>query len=302
MNNVFFANEGMTSTTANYYANIAKELQEAALERINSVKFYSTAVSVIGSSERQIMSHGTPNLDFIKSDLESIAAFNSFCAWVREAIKEKETQTHVVSSTRIETWAKDNGIELPEAPEFPRDPEPISEQSVIDSWDINKRNKYLRLEAFAATFGKYIHPNGAYSKARKQAHSSLNKPISSEGSGRDMILYYFDPSVDINEVDAVFLALQDQHRKYEKELNQLKAEIKETVNNLTRQAYDEFQIVQDNWRDQTRTFNAVWSEIRSKFTTWRTNELERISNLKITIPDVLKPVFNKIKEIDGTSK
>ena len=206
MNNVYFANEGMTSTTANYYANIAKELQEAALERLNNVKFYNTSVSVIGSSERQIMSHGIPNLDFIKLDLENVAALNSFCAWVREAIKEKDSQAHIVSTTRIEDWAKANGIELPVAPSHPRDPEPISEQSVIDSWDINKRNKYLRLEAFAATFGKYIHPNGAYSKARKQAHSSLNKPISSEGNGRDMILYYFDPSVDINEVDAVFLA------------------------------------------------------------------------------------------------
>ena len=42
MNNVYFAKEGMTSSTANFYANIAKELQKAAAERLDNVKFFQT--------------------------------------------------------------------------------------------------------------------------------------------------------------------------------------------------------------------------------------------------------------------
>ena len=42
MNNVFFGQDGLTSTSANYYANIAKELQEAAAERLNNLRFFNT--------------------------------------------------------------------------------------------------------------------------------------------------------------------------------------------------------------------------------------------------------------------
>ena len=302
MNNVYFANEGMTSSTANFYANIAKELQKAAAERLDNVKFFQTSVAVIGSNEKQLMSGGTRDLTFVTSDLQLIASMNAFCAWVREAIKEKEAQQGVINRMDIEDWLKSNGIDIPTAPEYPRDPISVSEESVINSWDINKRNKYLRLEAFAATYGKYIHPDGAYSKARKKAHTALNNPITKEGTGRDMVLYYTEPSVAIEDVDGLFLALQSEYRGYEKELNQMKAEIKETVNGLTRGLYTTHQVALDNWKEKHREYSALWTDLRAKFTTWRTNELERISNLKITIPDNLKETFFKIKEIADASK
>lgn len=302
MNNVYFANEGMTSSTANFYANIAKELQKAAAERLDNVKFFQTSVAVIGSNEKQLMSGGTRDLTFVTSDLQLIASMNAFCAWVREAIKEKEAQQGVINRMDIEDWLKSNGIDIPVAPEYPRDPISVSEESVINSWDINKRNKYLRLEAFAATYGKYIHPDGAYSKARKKAHTALNNPITKEGTGRDMVLYYTEPSVAIEDVDGLFLSLQSEYRGYEKELNQMKAEIKETVNGLTRGLYTTHQVALDTWKEKHREYSALWTDLRAKFTTWRTNELERISNLKITIPDNLKETFFKIKEIADASK
>ena len=302
MNNVYFSNEGMTSTTANYYANIAKEFQNAATERLNSVKFFKTSVAVIGSNDRQLMSEGTSDLGFISEDLEILSSMNAFCAWVREAIKEKEDQIQTVNRMSIEDWAKQHGIVLPEAPVAPRDPGTVSESDVMNSWDINKRNKFLRLEAYAATLGKYIHPDGAYSKARKKAHTALNNPISTNGTGRDMILYYTEASVSINAVDDMFMALQDTYRSYEKELNQMKAELKETANALTTEAYNKFQADYDLYREQSREFSAAWAEVRTQFTNWRTSELERLAKLKITVPNALKPVFNTLKAVGDTSK
>lgn len=57
------------------------------------------------------MTVGQKSLDFIKDDLEKVAAMNSFCAWVREAIKEKEGMIGKVSATML-----DQGIGLPEQP------------------------------------------------------------------------------------------------------------------------------------------------------------------------------------------
>ena len=302
MNDVYFSNEGMTSTTANFYANIAKELQNAAAERLNSVKFFKTSVAVIGSNEKQVMGEGNTSVDFIYKDLQTIAEMNAFCAWIREAIKEKEAQQTAISKCSLETWAANSGIELPTTPEYPHEPKIPNETDVINSWDINKRNKYLRLEAFAATFGKYIHPDGAYSKARKKAHTALNNPITKEGTGRDMILYYTEPSVDIELVDDVFMKLQDQYRGYEQELNQMKAEIKDIVNNLTIDAYDIHSKECDKYHELVRNYQASLGDLRAKFTTWRTNELERISKLKIVIPSALKNTFTCIKEIADASK
>lgn len=302
MNNVYFSKEGMTSTTANFYANIAKELQNAATERLNNVKFFKTSVAVIGSADKQLMSTGNVDLDFIIPDLDIVSSYNAFCAWVREAIKEKDNQIAEVNRTSLDEWASANGIELPKAPQVPKDPCVFTEQDVLNTWDINKRNKYLRLEAFAATFGKYIHPDGAFSKARKKAHTALNNPITKEGAGRDMVLYYTEGTVDIKQVDDLFMALQDKYRSYEKELNQLKAELKEVANKVTCDNNDRYQNQLDEYRALHREYAAQCSNLRAQFNTWRTTEVERISKLKITIPDVLKPVFSTIKAIGDTSK
>jgi hypothetical protein len=302
MNNVYFSNEGMTSTTANFYANIAKELQNAATERLNNVKFFKTSVAVIGSADKQLMSTGNTDLDFIFPDLDLVSSYNAFCAWVREAIKEKDNQISEVNRTSIDEWAKANGIELPESPRVPKDPCVFTEQDVLNTWDINKRNKYLRLEAFAATFGKYIHPEGAFSTARKKAHTALNKPITKDGIGRDMVLYYTESTVDIEQVDDLFMALQDKYRSYEKELNQLKAELKEVANKVTCDNNARYQVQLDEYRASHREYTAQCSDLRAQFNTWRTTEVERISKLKIAIPDVLKPVFKTIKAIGDTSK
>lgn len=302
MNNVYFSNEGLTSTTANYYANIAKELQMAAQERLNNVQLYSTSVAVIGSNERQLMSAGLRDLKFISNDLPYLASLNAFCAWIREAIKEKEEQAKEVRQLDIEHWSEQMNIKLPEWPAHPKDPEVITEQSVMNSWDINKRNKYLHLEAFAATYGKYIHPDGTFSKARKKAHEVVNKPITKEGVGRDMVLYYNNLTVDPESIDSTFLSLQDEYRSYEKALNQMKAELKETVNDLTRKAYEQYQINVASWKEQQKLYSSELGKIQSEWMKWKTDELERISQLKITIPDALKDIFRVIQKVGDTSK
>ena len=302
MNNVYFSNEGMTSTTANYYANIAKELQNAATERLNSVKFFRTSVAVIGSREKQLMSDGIIDLSFIPEDLRTLASLNAFCAWVREAIKEKEEQQKLLNGMDEFDWAKEQGITLPTYPTAPDKPKPITETDVMNSWDINKRNKYLRLEAFASTYGKYIHPDGAYSRARKKAHNAINNPIAKDGTGRDMVLYYMEESVDIKIVDQMFMVLQDQYRGYEKELNQMKAELKETVNDLSRKLDDQYQETIRKFQLENTEYHAIMSDIRTQFNTWRINEIEKVSKLKITIPENLKEIFKVIKEVGDTSK
>lgn len=119
---------------------------------------------------------------------------------MREAIKKKEELISCTTAYSIEKWARENNVEIPEQPQYPDSPIKADEKEVMDSWDANKRNKYLRLEAFASTYGKYIHPKGAFSKARKDVHAAENCPIYKEGTGRDLILYYQDPTIKVEDV------------------------------------------------------------------------------------------------------
>lgn len=302
MNNVFFSNEGITSTEGNHLCNIAKELQQAAINRLNSVKFFETTISVIGSNEKQLMSTGNKSLDFIEQDLQMVASLNAFCAWVREAIKEKEKQQDDVRKLTFDEWAERLFIELPTSPKHPSKPLVVSEQFILDSWNIDKRNKYLELEAFASTIGKYIHPNGEYSCAREKAHNAINKPISKEGSGRDTVLYHTIPSINIEDVDNLYMLLQSKHREYEKQLNMMKAEIKESVAKLTVENNQHYENLLEIYRNEYNEYNSKLLELRSQYNTWITKTLENISKYKIAIPNNLKETFNLLKKISDTSK
>lgn len=305
MTNVYFTTspEGITSTQGSFLCNIAKELQQAAVNRLNSVKFFDTTISVIGSNERQLMSSGNTSLDFIEEDLQLVASLNAFCAWVREAIKEKEKQNDCIKQLSLEEWITlFDDIKMPEKPIYPSRLPTVTEQSIIDNWDINKRNKYLELEAFASTIGKYIHPNGEYSCAREKAHNAINKPISKEGSGRDTILYHTTPTISIENVDKLFMTLQSKHREYEKQLNSMKAEIKESINRLTIENDKKYRSLLEDYEKSYEQYNTKKLELHSKFNTWITESIENISKYKIAIPNNLKETFNLLKKISDTSK
>ena len=189
MNTVFFGNEGLTSTSGAYYCNIAQEIIQSKIEKLNNAKFYEVTIASIGSQTYQLMSKGVTSLSFINKFLQEIAKMNSFCAWVREAIKEKDNALSEIASKDIEDWAIENNIKLPVAPDPVIKIHSIDESYIINTWDADKRNKYFKLEAFASTYGKYIHPNGALSNAKKEAYIAESNPCYKEGSGRDTVIY-----------------------------------------------------------------------------------------------------------------
>jgi hypothetical protein len=248
------------------------------------------------------MSQGSSDISFIDDALREIAEANSFCAWIREAIKEKEAQQFAVSHKELDEWLKEQDIEIKKEPIYPMSVRIVEEKDIINTWDINKLNKYYRLEAFASTIGNYIHPGKNvknYNDARRAMHNAINNPITKEGSGRDTILYYSEATVDPDAVDTQFLKLQDMHRSYEKELNAMKAELKETVNNMNQQRYNDHQVMIDAYYAEERAYNAWQKEMRNQLNKWKVSEMERLSKLKIVIPKDLSGIFQKVKAVDS---
>lgn len=101
-------------------------------------------------------------------------------------------------------------------------------------------------------------------------------------------------TVDFVEVDNKFLSLQDWYRSYEKELNQMKAEIKEEVNKQNQQRTDDYQVLIDKYYADHRVYNNTLIDLRNKFNKWKISENERISQLKIVMPKDLNGIESEI--------
>ena len=144
---------------------------------------------------------------------------------------------------------------------------------------------------------RYRPIKGAFSKARKEVHAAENCPIYKEGSGRDLILYYQDPTIEVEKVDNMFMSLQDTYRSYEKELNALKAELKEEVNKLSNTQEQEYREKMAEFKAKYDKYTSELGELRSRFNSWKTSEMERISKLKIALPKNLLDIFEETRRL-----
>ena len=219
---IFFAESGLTSTSANYIANLAKESYRQVEQYLENVVFYTTTVKLLGSSSESLLNEGVSTVDDICDKLHYIASLKSLIAWIREALKAK---TRLIEEAEDSSY-EDFGIERPVSPTREST---ITEDDVISSWNIKQRNRYYYLETLCAVLGEYIHPDGTLANEREQLHKILSKPRTVDGKGRDAILYTRMPSVDPEKVEDAFMNLQDTYRSYQAELNSIKHEIKSAV-------------------------------------------------------------------------
>ena len=275
---IFFAENGLTTTSANHIANIAKEKYQVLMKSLTGLEFYdSKVVSLMGSSEA-FLSEGITDLSNIKKDLLDIAKLKSLIAWLREAIKAKEAlRQEALSSTY-------NLVK----PILPLEEDPITEEDVIGSWSIKKRNRYYYLDSVCATIGTYIHPGQPFAIARDNFTEKLSKPRKTSGSGRDMVIYTYTPSVSQEEVESTFMDLQETYRNYQSELNSLKYEIEEAVKASKIDCMNKNSIAYNAYSTEQQKYTNELALLREK-------EAARISHLKIVIPDALQDIYNQVK-------
>lgn len=275
---IFFAENGLTTTSANHIANIAKEKYQVLMKSLTGLEFYdSKVVSLMGSSEA-FLSEGITDLSNIKKDLLDIAKLKSLIAWLREAIKAKEAlRQEALSSTY-------NLVK----PILPLEEDPVTEEDVIGSWSIKKRNRYYYLDSVCATIGTYIHPGQPFAIARDNFTEKLSKPRKTSGSGRDMVIYTYTPSVSQEEVESTFMDLQETYRNYQSELNSMKYEIEETVKASKIDCMNKNSLAYNAYSTEQQKYTNELALLREK-------EAVRISHLKIVIPDALQDIYNQVK-------
>lgn len=291
VNEVFFGEHGLTSTSANHLANIAQEKIVSNEAKLKNLNFVTTTVDIVGSpaDSGKVISKGydEKQLGEIRNLISEIADMNAFCAWIREAIRAKEEELEDVTDMSYEKWLEENGLEN----ERPTPKDDITSDDIKAEMTIKERNEYFHLEAIAATIGKYIHKDGIYSAARKELHNRLMRPFSTEGTGTETLIYQHTPSIDQQKVEDLFFELQKWHRANEAKLNQIKYSIRQKL------AQQNLEISQQN-RSEMEEYNIKFRELNARFKEWKIKERMRISQLKIVIPLELQPTYDALCELE----
>lgn len=291
---VFFKKEGeegvaLTSTSANHIANLAKEYIQGVETQLNNVCFFNAELSLVGSTGTSIIQTGGTSevLNNLQSLLEGVAQAKSLIAWLREGIKAKENLMKDLQNIGLEGWCNENGLVYPEAPSRGH---VLTEVEYYASLPIKERNRYYQLETEAAVFGKYIHPNGHLSDARKELKDKLQHPYEVDGKGRDALIYSYTPTVNVAEVDNVFFELQKKHREVQAQLNAMKYSCEQAINESTSKVNSEYMVA-------SQKYQARLKEILGAFKTWNDEKSQEYSKLKIVIPNSLLGIYNTINSL-----
>ena len=288
---IFFSKEGngLTSTSANHIANLAKEMVREIETTLANLTLYSTSVALIGSDSVNILSEGdnAEALRDVRSDLHTIARANSLIAWLREAIKAKERLLKETENMSVQEYRKMRGIEVPEAPKMG---EVLTEDEYYASLSLDERNRYYSLEALASVLGKAVHPEGSFAEAREQLSERMKKPKSVEGTGRDALIYTYAPTVEMKEADEVYFALQKEFREVQASLNAIKFECHKAVKESEVE-------VSTAYADAYAKYDSERIRIQNEMSAYIKKRTREIANYRIVIPGALKEIYEKVSHL-----
>lgn len=265
----FFGENGLTSTSANHIANIAKEYYQSLETELNATNFVKEEISIVGSIEKTQTNTGTPDiLTTADENINKIIAAKSLIAWLREAIKLKNALTAQLNHYTSDEY---NALKMPERPHVK------TQEEILAEWDVKDRERYLTLETECAVIGNYIHPKGPYARAKKELFDKTVKPVETSLQGRDTIITYYTPIFTKDVVEEKFFELQKRHRAAQAELNSLKSKLeKEEI----------------EWRDNVsreymkalEEYSAKKAELAEADKLYVEEQRKRIEKLKIIIP------------------
>lgn len=286
-NKVYFGEKGYTSTSANYIANKAKEYCQDLEQNLQNLEFFSTSINLIGTNDVSIISNGIGSTEWIPTAIDTIGKCNSLIAWLREAIKEREKAINAIKKLDIKEYAKFKDITLPD---YPTQEDALTEEEYYASLPIKERNRYYSLEAQAAALGKYIHQNGSLNRARKKLFDKIQNPHEVSGSGRDAIIYNYEPSIFPEEADELFFKLQNKHREIQAQLNSIKFECEKAVK-------DSEIKVRHNYRVAYQNHINTLQNIENEMKLYIEEQTKFLGDLKIVIPNELKDICDEISNL-----
>lgn len=302
----FFGQSGYTSTSANFIANKAKEIIKGF--STDKISFITTTLMSLNSKVDAVYEKGLTGEEFDKLIERKLleGKLNALVAWFREAIRAKDLMFSIAEHKNFESWMNENypdvDLKTFDAELLPY-PEMTIEETDESSWirdnmSVKEINEYLYLEQMCAALGKFIHPNGEFANARKQALEKAGT-TSVRDFQSNTLMYIHKASITAEDVEKKFFELQELYRDYQKRFHAIKFNIDAAVQKQN----DEFSMQEKQFEEVAEQNKALIRAAKAKYMTefnkWQIEKLDEIRRLKIVVPNDLKDTVQYINNVQN---
>ena len=297
-NDIYFGEEGMTSTSAQHVSAMANVMVQDVKQHIMGLRLYEKSIRVIGDVECKVEEVNN-TLPEISDGVKQICKANALIAWLREAVKEREKAQQYVQDMTLDKWMELEGIEKPTSPQPPMMPK-INFQdynTILDTGlTVKEYNRFVELNSALAVYGEMIHDKGLLTRQKNELARIMQNPTEVKESGRDTIITTYKVDVNISaDIDNLYTELQSEYRKLQAEKNGIEAKFSNIAMDYQTRKNDEWKAAKAQYDRDLQKVNSELVGIQTRMQEWKKQRLEELAALKIIIPDALKPLYKELK-------
>ena len=297
MNDIYFGEEGLTSTSANHVSAMANVMVNDLKQHINGLRLYRKYIRVIGETET-LVEERNDTLPEVIQTVERISKANALIAWLREAIKERENALNDVNNTDINTYAKRTGYEMIDRPTMPQEPRVNFQdyKTMLDAGlTVKEYNRAMELNSTLAVLGEFVHEKGLLTKHKAELQRIAKNPVEVKESGRDTIITRYEAD-DAAVIDEVYTELQARYRKLQAEKNGIDNKWSNMAAEYQVRRRAEYQTELNAWKAECQKWDARYALLKDHWMTWKKQECDRIAALKIIIPKDLVNLYTELRD------
>ena len=297
-NDIYFGEEGMTSTSAQHVSAMANVMVQDVKQHLMGLRLYEKSIRVIGDVECKVEEVNN-TLPEISEGVKQICKANALIAWLREAVKEREQAQQYIQDMTLDKWMELQGIEKPASPVPPMMPK-INFQdykTILDTGlSVKEYNRFVELNSALAVYGEMIHDKGLLTRQKNELARILQNPTEVKESGRDTIITTYKVDVNVSvDIDKLYTELQSEYRKLQAEKNGIEAKFSNLAMDYQTRKMEEWKASKAQYdRDLTRV-NSELVGIQTQMQEWKKQRLEELAALKIIIPNDLKALYKSLQ-------
>ena len=297
-NDIYFGEEGMTSTSAQHVSAMANVMVQDIKQHLMGLRLYEKSIRVIGDAEVTVETVNN-TLPEISDGVKQICKANALIAWLREAVKEREQAQQYIQDMTLDKWMELQGIEKPASPVPPMMPK-INFQdykTILDTGlSVKEYNRFVELNSALAVYGEMIHDKGLLTRQKNELARILQNPTEVKESGRDTIITTYKVDVNVSvDIDKLYTELQSEYRKLQAEKNGIEAKFSNLAMDYQTRKNDEWKAAKAQYDRDLQKVNFELVGIQTQMNDWKKQRLEELAALKIIIPDALKPLYKELK-------
>jgi undecaprenyl pyrophosphate synthase len=297
-NDIYFGEEGMTSTSAQHVSAMANVMVQDVKQHIMGLRLYEKSIRVIGDVECKVEEVNN-TLPEISEGVKQICKANALIAWLREAVKEREKAQQYVQDMTLDKWMELEGIEKPTSPQPPMMPK-INFQdynTILDTGlSVKEYNRFVELNSALAVYGEMIHDKGLLTRQKNELARIMQNPTEVKESGRDTIITTYKVDVNIGvDLDKLYTELQSEYRKLQAEKNGIEAKFSNMAMAYQTRKMEEWKAAKSQYDRDLIRVNSELVGIQTRMQEWKKQRMEELAALKIIIPNDLKALYKSLQ-------